>query len=267
MLLRAALLYCLAVFSVVFAGATVWGRLELKAAREVSAELTEHVQQLQKTLDSEMLKVEAAERRALVAEDSLQRANETQAKFEADANETRLRFASELAAALRDRDAAKAEMTKISGELENARGLLRVAEKAAAAAREDAEQARSKAEAAMAASNAKSAVPASKPGDGKAVLPKSPDGTVPESPKASTAASGSGNSGKTSPAASAVSLETAPAAKPATAKPASESVKVVKPAKASSKQAEESRPARPERKSTVRPASRPEPDTKGFILF
>ncbi len=69
MLLRAALLYCLTVFSFIFAAATIWGRFELTAVREASAEMAGHVQQLEKDLDAERLKVEAAERRAMVAEE------------------------------------------------------------------------------------------------------------------------------------------------------------------------------------------------------
>ena len=275
MLLRAALLYCLAAFSFIFAAATVWGRFELSAVREASAELAQHVQQLQKDLDGERLKVEAAERRALVAEDSLQRSSDKQAKFEADASETRMKFAAELAAALRDRDAAKAELTKLSGELENARGLLRVAEKAAAAARADADQARSKAEAAIAAAAVKPAKPASRPTESKdaaskASAPKSSDGTAQETPKAPPTAPATGNAGKTSAAPAATPVETSSVAKPAIAKPAaaaSEKPKVGKPAKADSAQAGESKAAKPERKSNVRPASPPELDTKGFIQF
>lgn len=272
MLLRAALLYCLAVFSFIFAAATIWGRFELSAVREASAELAGHVQQLEKDLDAERLKVEAAERRAMVAEDSLQRANDKQTKYESDANETRMKFAAELSAALRDRDDAKAEVTKLSSELENARGLLRVAEKAAAAARADAEQARVKAEAAAVAATAvkPAAKSASKPADGKAAVPKSPSGTAQETPKAPAAAPAAGNAGKTSSASSAASLETSSVAKAAAAKPAAaaaEKAKVVKPAKAASAQGEESSTGKSERRPAVRPASRPEPDNKGFIQF
>lgn len=269
MLLRAALLYCLAVFSFIFAAATIWGRFELTAVREASAEMAGHVQQLEKDLDAERLKVEAAERRAMVAEDSLQRASDKQTKFEADASETRMKFAAELSAALRDRDDAKAEVTKLSGELENARGLLRVAEKAAAAARADAEQARVKAAEAAAATPAKPAAkPASKPAEGKAAAPKSSSGTAQDTPKAPAAAPAAGNAGKTSSAPSASSLETSSVAKSAAAaKPTAaggEKAKVVKPAKAEGGQSDESKS---ERRPPVRPASRPELDNKGFIQF
>ncbi len=75
LLLRAGLVYCLAVVCLLLTGVLIWNRLELGSTRRDAAVLADRVDDLRKQLEDERLKLEAAERRAVVAEDTLERVN------------------------------------------------------------------------------------------------------------------------------------------------------------------------------------------------
>lgn len=135
MLLRAGLLYFLAVSSLLLGLLAGWQRLELGAGRETAGNLARRIERLTAELEGAQLKASSAERRALVAEDSLSRFAQP-AVAPPPEELARLRF--DLEEAGRERDAARTEAHVLAGQLEGARKALQAAEAARDDALEDA---------------------------------------------------------------------------------------------------------------------------------
>lgn len=182
LLLRAGLVYCLAVVCLLLTSVLVWHRLELGTTRHDAAVLADRVEELRTQLEAERLKLAAAERRAFVAEDSLERVNAQNQQAKTEAAGMRLKLADELTSAMRARDEARSEAKRLALALENTQSLLRVAEHAAAAAKADAERL-AKAQAERVAATA-----AAQSGAGVAVETSSiePNGTVNAPPSVET---------------------------------------------------------------------------------
>ncbi|MEQ1718985.1 MAG: hypothetical protein ABL907_23875 [Hyphomicrobium sp.] len=148
MLLRAGIIYALAVICLLFAALAAWQRLEIFANSENLTMLAERAERLQGELDAAVLASRSAERRAMVAEDSLARQsafnvsdgrylNEARenlaatlsAKAAADLARTRLE--ADLAAAVSERDAARREALALSAGVGEAQRAVKAAEDAA----------------------------------------------------------------------------------------------------------------------------------------
>lgn len=116
MLLRASMIYGLAVVCVLVVVLAVWQRMELGANRETYLALTGRIERLQSDLDSARMELASAERRAAVAEDALTRARTAfGTALPGDASEERL--ALDLAEATRERDAARSEALALAQDL------------------------------------------------------------------------------------------------------------------------------------------------------
>lgn len=125
MLLRAAIIYCLAVSTILFGGIALWQRIEIAAGRATVADLMEQAQRLQLDFDKAAIEASSAKRVAEAAQDSLQR---ELASRPAEPDQSGL--AEQLATLSHERDAARAQA---SGLAEKADALGREAERAKAA--------------------------------------------------------------------------------------------------------------------------------------
>ncbi len=121
MLLRAGFLYILGVVSLLLGALAAWQGLQLVNLKDGVVTLAERTAQTQRDLDAARLEAEAAQRRALVAEDKLARAGTTAAADRdsgAPADSAGLEtLRRDLADAQRERDAARTEAHELAGEL------------------------------------------------------------------------------------------------------------------------------------------------------
>lgn len=126
MLLRAGLIYVLAVASLLLGTLAVWQGMQLSALKSDLTTLADHSQSTHQRLEETRLKAEAAERRALVAEDKLTRTGgsgvgpDSSAAEATPSDENFEKLKRELADAERERDAARVEAHQLAGELESA---------------------------------------------------------------------------------------------------------------------------------------------------
>lgn len=114
MLLRAAVIYSLAVSTMLFAAVALWQRVELGARRHDFVAMDERLQRLQRDLDTAVADTASAKRAAEAAQDDLQRAiaahnqaAQNQAKDQAPLIET-------VSSLTRERDAARAEAAALA---------------------------------------------------------------------------------------------------------------------------------------------------------
>lgn len=230
MLLRAGLIYCLAVSSLVFGLIAVWQRLEIGAGRDNVTVLSQRVEQLRQELRDEKVKLESAERRALVAEDSLERVTTHQTQTDDDA---RFKLSGELAAALQERDAARGDALKLAATLEHTQRALREAEAARDAALAAERVARAKSEEVEAAAAAALAVQSQVAGRGLAEAERRADAAP--------------SQGVSKPAAAAIETSALPTAPPPV-KPAA-----VAPVTASKPAVSTAQPKPPAKKAVAKP--------------
>ncbi len=123
MLLRAGLLYILGVASLLLGGLAAWQGLQLANLKDGAVTLAERTARTQRDLDAARLEAEAAQRRALVAEDKLSRTGATTVA-DGDSGQPGAAGSAEvetlrrdLADAQRERDAARTEAHELAGEL------------------------------------------------------------------------------------------------------------------------------------------------------
>jgi hypothetical protein len=116
MLIRATLIYCLAVSTLLFAAVALWQRIELGASKDVLATLAERADRLQRDLDRTNADAASAKRLAEAAEDSLMRATAREAE-----KPDLAQVAGQLSAMTQDRDAARAEAAAALREAEAGR--------------------------------------------------------------------------------------------------------------------------------------------------
>lgn len=157
MLLRAGLLYLMAVTTVLLGGLVLWQGSELKTRGESVATLTRRVATLKKDLDAVTLREQSADRRARVAEDSLARKQAIGSEGVEPPNEAHAK----LAAAYAERNEIESLRTALEADLGKAIRELDVLNKErdvlkaeAEAAKRDAAKARSEAESANEAAEA-----------------------------------------------------------------------------------------------------------------
>ncbi len=115
MLIRATLIYCLAVSTLLFAAVALWQRIELGASLHTLADLTARAESLQRDLDSARTEAASAKRLAEAAEDSFNRLAAREAEKPGLAQ-----LSEQLAAAARDRDVARAEAAALLRDAEAA---------------------------------------------------------------------------------------------------------------------------------------------------
>lgn len=111
MLIRAALIYCLAVSTVLFAAIAAWQRIEIAASHDSLAALTERAESLQRDFDRASADAASAKRLAEAAQDSLARSKASHAE-RPDADQ----LSQQLADISRDRDAARSEAAALARE-------------------------------------------------------------------------------------------------------------------------------------------------------
>ena len=116
MLIRATLIYCLAVSTLLFAAVALWQRIELGASKDVLATLAERADRLQRDLDRTNADAASAKRLAEAAEDSLMRATAREAE-----KPDLAQVAGQLSAMTQDRDAARGEAAAALREAEAGR--------------------------------------------------------------------------------------------------------------------------------------------------
>ena len=130
MLLRAGFLYILGVVSLLLGALAAWQGLQVASLKDGAVTLAERTARTQRDLDTARLEAEAAQRRALVAEDKLARAKTAPAAARdsaesggsiADSVEVTA-LQRDLAEAQRERDAARTEAHELAGELAAVRG-------------------------------------------------------------------------------------------------------------------------------------------------
>ncbi len=130
MLLRAGFLYILGVVSLLLGALAAWQGLQVASLKDGAVTLAERTARTQRDLDTARLEAEAAQRRALVAEDKLARAKTAPAAARdsaesggsiADSVEVTA-LQRDLAEAQRERDAARTEAHELAGELATVRG-------------------------------------------------------------------------------------------------------------------------------------------------
>jgi len=130
MLLRAGFLYILGVVSLLLGALAAWQGLQVASLKDGAVTLAERTARTQRDLDTARLEAEAAQRRALVAEDKLARAKTAPAAAR-DSAESGGSIADgvevtalqrDLAEAQRERDAARTEAHELAGELATVRG-------------------------------------------------------------------------------------------------------------------------------------------------
>jgi len=131
MLLRAGFLYILGVVSLLLGALAAWQGLQVANLQDGAVTLAERTARTQRDLDAARLEAEAAQRRALVAEDKLARATaapgaardsaESGGGGTADSVEVDA-LQRDLAETQRERDAARTEAHELAGELAAVRG-------------------------------------------------------------------------------------------------------------------------------------------------
>lgn len=104
MLIRATLIYCLAVSTLLFAAIALWQRIEIAAGHHELATLADRAERLQRDLDRTNADAASAKRLAEAAEDSLMRATAREAE-----KPDLAQVAEQLSAMTQDRDTARAE--------------------------------------------------------------------------------------------------------------------------------------------------------------
>ena len=132
MLLRAGFLYILGAATLLLGALAAWQGLQLANLKDGGVTLADHTARMERDLDATRLEAEAAQRRALVAEDKLARATTSPAAARGSEEpsgagstaasaevETLQR---DLADVQRERDAARTEAYELAGELVAARG-------------------------------------------------------------------------------------------------------------------------------------------------
>jgi hypothetical protein len=132
MLLRAGFLYILGVVSLLLGALAAWQGLQVASLKDGAVTLAEHTARTQRDLDAARLEAEAAQRRALVAEDKLARAttvpaaargSEEPGGTSSTANSAEVEaLQRDLAETQRERDAARTEAHELAGELAAVRG-------------------------------------------------------------------------------------------------------------------------------------------------